>query len=93
MASARSKRSPTKRREALPQGFATLAEAGEFWDTHDSGDFEALMTEVACKVDLERRTHLVALDGEIYERVSALARKRGISTETLLNLWIQEKAP
>jgi CopG antitoxin of type II toxin-antitoxin system len=92
MASARSKRAPAKRREALPQGFATLAEAGEFWDAHDSGDYEDSMTEVACEVDLERRTYLVALDGEVYERVSALARKRGISTETLLNLWIHEKA-
>lgn len=35
--------SATKRDE-LPEEFTSLREAGEFWDTHDSGEYEDAMT-------------------------------------------------
>ena len=32
-----------------------------------------------------------ALDNALLRRVRAIAKERGVSSETLLNLWVQEK--
>jgi CopG antitoxin of type II toxin-antitoxin system len=82
----------TAKHDPLPKHFSSLDEAGEFWDTHDSADYEDLMRDVDCVVDLKRRVHLVSLDGELYRKVSTIAQSRGVSAETLVNLWVQEKA-
>lgn len=37
-------------RDEIPEEFASLVEAGEFWDTHDSGEYEVLMTPVEVEV-------------------------------------------
>ncbi len=39
-------------RDPLPESFATLAEAAEFWETHSSADYEDMMEEVFCVVNL-----------------------------------------
>ena len=50
------------------------------------------MTDVEFEVDIKRRTYLISLDGELYRKVYAIARKKGIPAETLVNRWIEEKA-
>lgn len=79
-------------RDPLPEHFPSLAAAGEFWDTHDSADYEDFWREVECEIAIGHRAHLVSLDTTLYRKVSRIARSRGISTETLINLWLQEKA-
>ena len=41
--------------DPLPEHFASLEEAAEFWDKHDSADYEEYMREVVCEVKIERR--------------------------------------
>src|SRR3989442_12405871 len=38
---------PKSKREPIPKHFRTLEEAGEFWDTHDLGDYWDQTEEVA----------------------------------------------
>ena len=78
-------------RKPIPDRFATLEEAAEFWDTHDLADYWDLTEEVDFEVDLQHRRYLVALDPELTEKLAAEAHKRGLSTETLVNLWLSEK--
>lgn len=75
----------------MPEYFGSLEEAAEFWDTHDSADYEEYMKDATFEVDIKRKTYLISLDRDLYHKVRSLAEERGISTETLLNLWIQEK--
>jgi hypothetical protein len=49
------------------------------------------MKDATFEVDIKRRTYVISLDRDLYNKVRSLAEERGISTETLLNLWIQEK--
>lgn len=42
-------------RDPLPESFASLEEAAEFWDRHDVTDYEDLTTEAHFDVDLQRR--------------------------------------
>ena len=76
---------------ALPDHFANLDEAAEFWNTHDLADYEDATREVQFDVDLKKRTFLTALEPELAKKVAAHAHQQGISTETLINVWLSEK--
>ena len=92
MANVKGKAKVRKQRDPLPERFDSLEEAAEFWDTHDSADYEEYMRDVECEFDIKRRTYLVSLDGELYRKVRAIAQEKGVPAETLVNLWIEEKA-
>ena len=78
-------------RDPIPDRFSTIEEASEFWDTHDIADYWDLTEEVEFDVKLQRRRYLVALDPELAERLALEAHQRGLTTETLVNLWLSEK--
>ena len=45
------KNKTVKKRDPLPERFDTIEEAADFWDTHDSADYEEFMRDVACRVE------------------------------------------
>ena len=81
-----------KKEAPLPKHFANVEEAGLFWDTHDSADYEDHVLEVEYAADIKRRTYLVPVDSDLFQSVRIIAHQKGISPETLVNMWIQEKA-
>lgn len=80
-----------KQREPLPEQFATIEEAAEFWDTHDLTDYWDLTEDVDFVVNLRQSRYLVALAPELAKQLATQAYKRGLSTETLINIWLTEK--
>ena len=42
-----------KSRDPIPEEFATLEEAAEFWDTHSLADYEDVQQEVTFDNDLK----------------------------------------
>ncbi len=64
---------------------------GEFWDTHDLGDYWDKTSPAEFEVDIQSEVQFYALDHTLSTKVTEVARQRGISPETLLNLWVQEK--
>lgn len=89
---ANAKNKTVKNRDPLPEHFATIEEAAEFWDTHDSADYEEYMRDVECRVNIKRRTYMISLDSDLYRKLRVIAKERGVKPETLVNLWLQEKA-
>ena len=80
------------KRNDLPQEFATLEEAGAFWDAHSTADFEEIFEQVDVALDLPpRRGRRVTLANDLSLKIGAIAKQQGVSTETLVNLWLQEK--
>lgn len=77
--------------DPLPEEFASLEEAAEFWDTHDTTDYEEFMRDVEFEVDLKARTHLLPIEGSIYDEVRAIAKKKRIPADKLVSRWIKEK--
>ena len=67
----------------------TIDRASEFWDDHSVADYPSkiLQFEVASG---ERRT-FVAIEKDLLDELENRARKSGVSVETLVNLWIQER--
>jgi hypothetical protein len=64
----------------------TVEKIGEFWDTHDFTDFDTDAPDVEVKV-----TCAVPIEVDLFSSVEEQARKRGVSVETLVNLWLLEK--
>ena len=74
----------------LPK-FESLDKLVEFFDTNDTSEYWDEMPEVNFDIDIKRRTHLVALDEEIANRITEIARTKKVSSEKLINTWIKEK--
>jgi hypothetical protein len=77
--------------DPIPEHFSSIKEAAEFWDTHDLTDYWDLTEDVNFEVDLQRRRYLVSLDPDLAKKLSEEAHVRGLSTETLVNLWLSDK--
>lgn len=69
----------------------SLAEMAEFWDTHDATDFDDETHEVDMTFDLDVRRHYVAIDPDLLNDLRQVATARGLSTESLIHLWLQER--
>ena len=78
-------------RDQIPQHFKSIEDAAEFWDSHDLGDYWNLTREVDFDVNIQRRVFLTALEPKLAKGLADRARKQGISTETLINVWLNEK--
>lgn len=62
------------------------AAIGEFWDGHDFTDFDDLDRP---DVEFEIRD-TVHIEAELMTRLKEAANQRGV-TQTLVNLWLQER--
>jgi len=85
------KKSRKNKRDPLPEQFGSPEETGEFWDTHRGADYEEYMQEAHFDVELKRRAHEVRITDQLLREVRKIARQQGVATETLVNLWLQEK--
>lgn len=68
----------------------TYQEIGAFWDEHDATEFGE-QTEVEFEVNIKSQRKYYPLDSHLSLKIKQIAEERGISEETLLNLWVQEK--
>jgi len=66
-------------------------EIGEFWDTYDLADFWDKTKEVSFETDIGSEVIYYAVDKMLSEKIRTIAQKRGVSPDTLVNLWVQEK--
>jgi hypothetical protein len=79
-------------RDPIPE-FETLDDIAEFWDTHSTADYDDVTHEVQFEVRLRsaEQAQTVTLLPELSETLQALANARGVSLETLVNVWLTEK--
>ncbi len=81
----------SKKPEPVPRHFQNVAEAADFWDDHDLTDYWDLTREADFEVDIQRRVYLTVLEPELAKKLAAYAHRQGVSTETLINVWLTEK--
>ena len=70
---------------------SSYQEIGEYWDAHDLGEVWDKTEEVKFEVDLESDVFYYAVENTLSSKLHVIAEKRGVSAETLINLWLQEK--
>ncbi len=54
-----------KKIDPIPEHFASIEEASDFWDTHDAGDYEAYLRPVNEEL-------------EVYENLQGPPRRQGV---------------
>ncbi len=78
-------------RDPLPENFDSLEEFWAFWDTHSTADYEDLMEDVDMRIDIRSSKVYCAVEKDLIAQLRTQARQQGVSTETLINLWLREK--
>ena len=70
---------------------SSYEEMGEYWDKHDLGEIWEQTHEVEFDVDIQRSVTYFPIEATLSKKLRKLATKHGVSSETLLNLWLQER--
>ena len=66
-------------------------EIGEYWDAHDAGEIWDETEEANFTVDLQSDVFYYAVETSLSSKLRRIAETKGVSAETLVNLWLQEK--
>ena len=80
-----------KKTKNLLSKAGSYREIGEFWDTHDLAEYWEQTKPVEFELDIQSEVTYYPLDKALSAKIRFIAKQRGVSTETLLNLWVQEK--
>jgi hypothetical protein len=81
------------RKNRIPN-FKTIDEMAEFWDTHDTTDFEEEFEIVGSPFLQGSNSLSVSLKPDEAKAVARLAKIKGISSEELVRNWVlQQIAP
>lgn len=82
--------SPPQSPSRIPE-FSSIQEAAEFWDTHDSTEFEDEWEPVEVEVPLEVTSVFfleVEFDRATWDQLRDYARARGLSRSALAKEWV-----
>jgi hypothetical protein len=77
-------------RDPIPEEFRDIEAAAQFWDTHSLADYWDQTEETRFDVSLQRSVFLVPLEHNLARRLADVARRQGVSAETLVNLWVSD---
>ncbi len=78
-------------RDPMPGNTATVEEIIAFWDTHSTADYEDEMEDVHFEMDIQAEVYVVRLLPELASIVGRQAKASGVTTETLVNVWLAER--
>ncbi|MCP4146123.1 MAG: hypothetical protein GY757_00095, partial [bacterium] len=72
--------------------FKSYDEMADFCDTHDMGDYWDQTEPAEFEISPEtRRRYMVSVDRDVLLRVQQMAQIRGITTESLVNLLLEQR--
>ncbi len=81
----------SSQQDPLPEDFGSLEEFWKFWDTHSTSDYEDFMEDVDVCIDIHTSKVYCAVAKDLLTQLQTHAQQQGVSTETLINLWLREK--
>ena len=70
---------------------SSYKDIGVYWDTHDLSEVWGQTRKVKFDVQVESEATYFAVERNLSEKVQSIAKRQGVSSDTLINLWIQEK--
>jgi len=69
---------------------SSYQDIGKFWDEHDSTEVGD-ETNTNFDVNITSQRRYFPIDNQLSLKIKEVANRHGVSQETLLNLWVQEK--
>lgn len=80
-----------KRVKSTVSKASSYVELGEYWDKHDLADIWESTEKMDFEFISEPQVTYFAVDKNLTEKLRRIAVSQGISADTMLNMWIQEK--
>jgi hypothetical protein len=77
--------------DPLPGSFATEAEAGEFWDTHSTMDYQAYLQPVDDVINLKKRVFEVSVSEDVFRRLQQEAGTLRQTVPAVVDRILREK--
>ncbi len=81
----------SKNIDPLPDSFATEAEAGEFWDTHSTMDYEEYLQPVDDVIEIRQRVFEVRVAEDVFQRLQQEARTADESVPKVVDQILRER--
>jgi predicted DNA binding CopG/RHH family protein len=82
-----------KKIDPLPDEFASLEEAAEFWDTHDTTDYPEAFEDVEMEVELKTRHYEVEVEADLFALLREEAKKNGVPVKRLVSELLRKQLP
>lgn len=68
-----------RRVDPLPEQFASYEEAAEFWDKHDTTDYQKTMTTADVTAELRVRRFEIEIDRDVFIALQREAQEKGVA--------------
>ena len=75
----------------LPKEFIDVDEAVKYWETHSLKNYLDGKEDIDLETLEKSRKKWIPLATSLFDKIASLAKKEGVSVETLVNLWISER--
>ena len=87
----KTKKEARKSIDPLPENFSSAEEAGEFWDTHSTSDYEDQLEPVDITIDIKKRHFEIEIDRESFLALNDYAKKVNKPVNILASSILKEK--
>lgn len=77
--------------DPLPETFATEEEAGEFWDTHSTLDYEEYLEPGEDEITIRQRIFEVPVEADLFQRLQQEARVSHQSVPKIIDHILRER--
>ena len=84
-------RDKNRKKDPIPESFATEEEAGEFWDTHSTADYEEYLEPVNMTIDIKKTRYEIEVDKEIFMALLKSAEKTRQSINNLASSILKKE--
>jgi len=87
----KSKNKSNKRVDPIPDIFASEEDAGEFWDTHSTSDYEEYLEPGDMIVDIKKRHFEIEIDKESFFALNEYAKRIKKPVKSIASSILKEK--
>ena len=70
---------------------SSYEDIGAYWDTQDLSKVWHKTRKVKFDVQIESEAIYYPIEKSLSEKIQSIAKKQGVSSDTLINLWVQQK--
>ncbi len=80
-----------KMKDPLPEKFTTEEEAGEFWDTHSTLDYEEYLEPGEDEIKIQQRLFEVPVEEDVFQRLTQEAQSSHESIPKVVDHILRER--
>ncbi len=79
-----------RERDPLPDESASLQEIAEFWDSHDTTDYDDAFVTVDAEFDIRRRHYEVEVKEDVFQALRQRAARLSVPAEEILDQLLRK---